>query len=368
VDSRKVESPWSFIDAASSSIDVVTVAAAKSQNFISPLSYGSVAFPMADTAYPIVMDYADLKVSRVEDVVLLPNHVLIDSVTNSILPYSFMRNRRYHHGGVKLLESGKYKAKYDISLLPELKCDSPLYYADTDHPDVYGHVLLEVLPSFWAKDLVNDRGLKVATSVKMSRGYLSMFEALGVKEDKIVQVKGPTVSPAVYLPSKPIQRRRHIDAMARGVFDRLRHALVSDSDITPQERIYISRSKVAGRKLLNESEVEAMFSALGFTIIHPQELSIFDQVKLFSEAKLIAGSGGSAMHNTLFSNEDCKVLIVSSIGWLVVADALICQKAGQLGYVFGAPAQMPSDTHRTQADWIVDLAEVRIAIKSHFDI
>lgn len=368
MDSKKIESPWSFVDAASSSTEVVTVAAAKSKDFISPLLYGSIAFPMADTAYPSVMDYADLKVSRIEDVVLLPNHVLIDSVADSILPHSFLRNRRYHHGGVKLLESGKYKYKNDISQLPELKCDSPLYYADTDHPDVYGHVLLEVIPSFWAKDLVTEKGLKVATSVRMSRGYLSMFEALGIKEDNIVQVKGPTLSPAVYFPSKPIQRRRHIDPMARGVFERLKCSLASNSDITPQERIYISRSKVAGRKLLNETAVEAVFSALGFAIIHPQELSIFDQVKLFSEAKLIAGSGGSAMHNTLFSSEHCKVLIVSSIGWLVVADALICQKAGQLGYVFGAPVQMPSDTHRTQADWTVDLSEVRSAIKSHFDI
>jgi capsular polysaccharide biosynthesis protein len=97
-------------------------------------------------------------------------------------------------------------------------------------------------------------------------------------------------------------------------------------------------------------------------------MAISDQVKLFSTAKMIAGSGGSAMHNTLFSDPQSKVLILSSTGWLVVADSLICQNEAQLGYVFGKPEIMPHDTHRTQNDWIINIDDAREAISGHFGI
>lgn len=365
---RNNSSPWRYAEAERNSTEVVRISAAQPEDFVPPQAYGSYEFPKADTAYPVINEYSDPIVRKVSDVVILPNHVVVDATHNEVTPYTFMRNRRYHHGGVQLQEDGSYKSKYNVSKLPVLHCDHPIYHADTDHPDVYGHVLLEVIPSLWAVDLIQEKSLKVATSIKLGAGYTSMFRALGISEERITLLRGATYAPEVYLPSKVVQRRRYIDPMARVVFNRLRDMLAWRSDMRSYERVYISRSKVPGRKLINETEVEALFSALGFLIVHPQELSIFDQVKLFSEAKLIAGSGGSAMHNTLFSRSDSKVLIVSSIGWVVVADALICQQPNQLGYVFGSPPEMPNDTHRTQADWSVDLKEVREAIRLHFDI
>jgi hypothetical protein len=358
-----------FSDETIESTSVVKIEAAKSAKFFPPTKYGSLDFPLADTAYPVdEMSYSELTVEKLSDIVILPNHIVLNSSDSSILPYTFMRNRLHHHGGLALQKDGSYESKFDLKDKDILKVDYPLYHADTDHPDVYGHVLLEVIPNLWAQDLITDKAMKIATSIKLSPGYLAMFDALGVKPERIERIVGPTYSPTVFLPSKTIQRRRFINPLARNTFDRIKNNLSYKSRIMPYERIYISRSKVNGRKLLNEKLVEDLFYSLGFEIIHPQELSIYDQVKLFSEAKYIAGSGGSAMHNTLFSNEECKVLIISSIGWVVVADSLICQVPDQLAYVFGTPDIMPGNTHRTQKDWTVNISEVKDAIRNHFGL
>lgn len=360
--------PWVYSEAEEISEVVVDIKASKTEAFVLPLWYGSYEFPKADTSYPAETISKRAEVVRAKDLVILPNHVLVHSKTNELQSYTFMRNRKFHHGGVKLLEDGTYRPKYKIQKLPTVKYDFPVYHADTDHPEVYGHVLLEALSSLWATELVREKDVRIITSVKPTPGYRSMFRSLGISDERLIHLKGAAYTSEAYLPGKIIQRRRFIDPIARSVYDRMGGMLSWRSDLSPFERIYISRSKVSGRKLVNEQEVEGMFSDLGFAIIHPQELSIFDQVKLFSSAKFIAGSGGSAIHNVLFSRDDCKVLILSSIGWVVVADALICQVPGQLGYVFGAPPIMPPDTHRTQADWHIEMKEVRAAVKEHFGI
>lgn len=62
--------------------------------------------------------------------------------------------------------------------------------------------------------------------------------------------------------------------------------------IDTPERVYISRSRVAGRGLVNEPAVEDLFREKGFTIVHPQELPIEDQIRIFANARFLASGRG----------------------------------------------------------------------------
>lgn len=364
----KITSPWSFREPEENAEVVYKKPLSHAEEFLPPVIYGSTPIPKADAAYPRFVRYPQAELMLLKDVAVLPNHVIIDAATNNLMPQSFMRNRLNHHGGVKHLGGDSYRAKYKVDKLKVSRSDSALYYADTDHPAVYGHVLLEVLSGLWAASKVSDSDFKVVTSIKPSEGYLAMFEAAGVSRERILFLDRVVLADNLYFPSKLVQRRQYIDPSVREVYDKIKNNLMAKATVPAYERIYISRSRVSGRKLLNESAVEKLFISFGFAIVHPQELSAADQVHLFSRAKYIAGSGGSAMHNTLFSHPESKVLILSSVGWLVVADALICHKEKQLGYVFGMPEDMPNDTHRTQNDWTISVEEVSAAIEAHFDL
>ena len=123
------------------------------------------------------------------------------------------------------------------------------------------------------------------------------------------------------------------------------------------------------RPLVIELAIEAMAEELGFTVIHPQELGIAEQIRIFAAAKMIMGTGGSAMHNAVFSPPDARVLMLSSDGWVTVIDSLLDGGRGRLGYVMGAAAEEDEKRkRRNKAPWIVDPAEVRSAMKAHFQI
>lgn len=335
---------------------------------VAPNCYGAIPLPLADATLGDLTNYPCPNLTLSRDTIVLPRHILVDMPSKGIHPYTFMRNRRNHHGGIRYHDDGTYKIKYDATSLPKKIIEGPCYHADTDHPSVYGHVLLEVVSALWATKHIPGNDLRLLTSIKLNEGYLAFFNALDLPTQRIEHIAGPIITKELWLPSKLIQRRRYIDPKVRALYSEIAERLSENSKISAPEKVYISRSKVSGRKLINEVEVEALFRDLGFAIIHPQELSIFDQVKIFSHAKCIAGTGGSAMHNTLFSKVDSQVLIICSTGWRVVADTLICTRQGQLGYVFGKPHTSNAGSHRTQSDWSVDLREVAAGARLHFDI
>ena len=64
------------------------------------------------------------------------------------------------------------------------------------------------------------------------------------------------------------------------------------------DKIYLSRSKLPQRfrKLIQEEQLEEQLIKTGWTILYPEKTSLEHQLKLLSEARIIAGQWGSAFH------------------------------------------------------------------------
>ncbi len=75
-------------------------------------------------------------------------------------------------------------------------------------------------------------------------------------------------------------------------------------------KIFISRKKSEHRKLLNLEEIESLMVARGFEIVFPEALTFANQVKLFSQAKIVVGQTGAGFANLMFCPENCKALIL----------------------------------------------------------
>jgi hypothetical protein len=88
---------------------------------------------------------------------------------------------------------------------------------------------------------------------------------------------------------------------------------VSEIDVEPDfsENVYISRSDAASRRIANENELMDRLTEYGFQRYVLSELSLFEQVKLFSNAKNIVGPIGSGFTNILYA-EEAKVLVISA--------------------------------------------------------
>lgn len=320
-----------------------------------PVVYGNVLSEKFDDL-PTHASGGEPGVTIADDVVLVPGHLFVDRRTAVVLPQS---------RGVIIDQ----KALSGLRSRPPRVFRSPaeaeeVFVVDCYFTDNYGHNLLEALTRLMLLDKV-PAGIEIATSIPKSATVSALFEGLGVAQSRVRYYREPLFCRRAYLPDRLVYLEQFINPLARDAFARLA-ALGSASRGERAERIFISRSRIRRRRLINEVEIEALFERYRFRIVHPETLPVEAQIALFSEAKMIAGLGGAAMHSTVFSRPETRILMVSSRAWFMRTDVLINEREGQLGYVFGEPEGVASGFG--DWDWRVDPTAVEAAIVAHFGL
>jgi capsular polysaccharide biosynthesis protein len=125
-------------------------------------------------------------------------------------------------------------------------------------------------------------------------------------------------------------------------------------------RIYVSRRDVNRRTLLNEEELVEALAPLGFEVVVPGELSVTDQIRAFSEARLIVGPTGAAWTNMLFAPWDAALVIITSS--VLERGDIFRRIAGSMGLrletiVSDRYLERP-DPYNANADYFVDTGAV----------
>jgi capsular polysaccharide biosynthesis protein len=75
--------------------------------------------------------------------------------------------------------------------------------------------------------------------------------------------------------------------------------------------VFLSRRNYQKRTLMDEELAGEMAKRHGFEVVHPEELSILDQIRLFSQAAGIAGQVGAAFTNLMFAPDGARVLAIT---------------------------------------------------------
>jgi capsular polysaccharide biosynthesis protein len=92
------------------------------------------------------------------------------------------------------------------------------------------------------------------------------------------------------------------------VVTRLRkHAISQTNTVASSKKIYLYRPVGSWRYVKNHDEVIDGAIKFGFDPVNPSDLSLKDQIGLFSQATDIVSIHGSALTNVLFAN-DCNVV------------------------------------------------------------
>ncbi|MGB3512048.1 MAG: tetratricopeptide repeat protein [Microcoleaceae cyanobacterium] len=82
------------------------------------------------------------------------------------------------------------------------------------------------------------------------------------------------------------------------------------------ERIYISRNNSRYRRVFNEEEVISKLSQLGFVCIHPESMTLTEQIAIFAHAKVIIAAHGSGLTNIMFCRPGTKVIELVSPNYI----------------------------------------------------
>jgi capsular polysaccharide biosynthesis protein len=78
--------------------------------------------------------------------------------------------------------------------------------------------------------------------------------------------------------------------------------------VTPVEKLYVSRHFSRRRKVLNEDEVLTILKQHGFTIFYPEKVSFLEQVAIFANVRYLVGEHGSGLTNLLFMQQGTSLL------------------------------------------------------------
>ncbi len=101
--------------------------------------------------------------------------------------------------------------------------------------------------------------------------------------------------------------------------DFLRKTFLIDRNVHPQntpKRIYINRADASYRKLVNELEVIAYLSKLGFESVSLRSMSVAAQIELFAGAEVIVSPHGAGLTNIIFCQPETKVIELFSAHYL----------------------------------------------------
>lgn len=80
--------------------------------------------------------------------------------------------------------------------------------------------------------------------------------------------------------------------------------------VAPWRKVFIARR--SGRNITNTDEVEQLMVEHGFEVVDTAALGLEQQVRLFQEAKIIAGGMGAAFTNLIFCSPGARILALSS--------------------------------------------------------
>ncbi|HKP27465.1 MAG TPA: glycosyltransferase family 61 protein [Dongiaceae bacterium] len=303
---------------------------------------------------------ASLQVPRAD----LVRHIRNATVTRAVI----VRKERHHLGavydadGALVRESLRFPDKHrardpkSLAMVQGLKIERriprALYLGHAfTH---FGHFLIETVPALWWARQVDDdvalifhpfdeAGRNVFAETSHGRDCLTL---LGLSPDRIVMATDGLAVEELLLPPRHYDMRtgprydfreiyRTLVAAARTEkspppswgrvgrgkprFDANQPSLASPTPTRPHvggggTMIFLSRRQLKRRlrRLSNDAPVERRMARRGFSVAHPQLMSLAEQINAAAGADLIAGVDGSALHLSVFMRPGARMLVLQT--------------------------------------------------------
>ncbi len=190
---------------------------------------------------------------------------------------------------------------------PVIEMDEAVWFLERVY-DNHSHWLTAHLPKLL---LLRERGL-LGRTIMPSRRTAAMdasLEMLGIDASTMPQYTAGTILKVARL-TVPLADRfdpRHLR--------RVRSAFGGDETGPAAARVFISRARAHGRKLLNEDKLWPMLRARGFERIFMEELDFPAQVRLMQRTAVIVAPHGAGLTNMIFCPEGADIVEIADPGY-----------------------------------------------------
>lgn len=196
--------------------------------------------------------------------------------------------------------------KYDLLFTPEFS--RSLDSIGTEFEDVfvlggnpiYWHWLIDYLPRLYLlKVLAPLRSLRLMVDGTLPPAQLDIARWFLARLGIDPMPEFITVDPGVYRIRNAQIPSQVQPSSAVAIWEN--ELGLQQSERSGPERLFIMRTNVNRRRLVNQNEIASILKPLGFVCVDPGSLSFAEQMSLFSNARMVVGVHGSALTNLLFS-------------------------------------------------------------------
>ncbi len=290
---------------------------------------------------------------------------------HSVLPDSFRWHLAERLSHPMLDDARGGLARMKPRHAPVLALEGDYYQLESTYPSHFGHVLTEVVSRMWGWDEAKRRHPGLRLLVHPRPGFdnvveRAVFAAFGIPADDIRYVTEPVEVRSV-LSATPMWHNaepHYVHPAIADVWARIGEGLSRhESDAPTAERIFVSRSDATAnndRSCRNQREVERRFADRGYAVVYPEQHPLPDQARIFREARVVAGFGGSALFNVMHTRRLEALVVLNHSGYFARNEHLFAAvKGGDSHYFWSTPDVVPSDPLSKQAlrsSWEFDTA------------
>ena len=184
--------------------------------------------------------------------------------------------------------------------------------------EVYGHFLLESLSRLWVLDGKRPEEYKYVFHSMHNNNSLGkeycrkVLQEFGVNAEAVTIINENASFESLIVPSSLSFIGTSQHPHVKGIYNRI-FSNITETAESEKKNIYVSRRFVrqGNHKFINEDEVEKIFTEFGFEIVHPEKISIEDQIRAYRSANVIAGPLSSALHNSVFCADGTTVIALN---------------------------------------------------------
>jgi capsular polysaccharide biosynthesis protein len=176
------------------------------------------------------------------------------------------------------------------------------------HSRTYFHWIAEFLPRLRALEewqAETGQTAKILVNPDPPAWKVESLRCLGYEGDQVIEWNGTGVAERVLIaPYSPKRLSLYTPSPAdyRWLRDRMQECATEPSMGCPNT-ILVSRRDAPNRNILNEDALLEEFSSMGLTRVVPGELSIPEQIGIFTGANTVIGPHGAGLANIIFSDE-----------------------------------------------------------------
>jgi capsular polysaccharide biosynthesis protein len=169
----------------------------------------------------------------------------------------------------------------------------------------FGHFLIETLPELYRARTLMTGGKYLfhpfewqSARVNLTFSYVQeALSLLGISPDELSFVEHDCVVEAVEVHPRRVVPNHSMDDSCVDVYRFMAGRVEAARGCG--EKIFMSRSRIPDSRG-NEPAFDAQMQQLGYTVIHPEELPLREQIAVVKSARTLAGFDGSALHLSVF--------------------------------------------------------------------